>query len=181
MRHLFSRCARLFASSFLVICSAGATSVEQLSFEELIDHSNLIVSGQVTRAWADWDSEHKFIWTHYEVAVSATHKGTPGSTVVISEAGGVVGDRGMSIAGTISYQPGEKILVFLTRVPNGYLRTTGWSQGKYTVDDKGTLHAASSLRPGTSIAALEGMSAAELHTRVANRLRQQQQTAAGTR
>src|ERR1700691_491955 len=103
MRYSFSPWTRLCASSLLLICGAGATSVAQLSFEELIDHSNLIVSGQVTRTWADWDSEHKFIWTHYEVAVSATHKGTPGATAVVSEPGGVVGDRRMTIAGTIAY------------------------------------------------------------------------------
>ena len=173
---------RLFLSGVLVACAAQATSVAQLSFEELIDHSELFVSGQDTRSWADWDAEHKFIWTHHEVAVSASHKGTPGSTVVISELGGVVGDRGMTVAGTVGYQAGEKVLVFLTRVPNGYLRTTGWGQGKYTVDEKNRLHASASLRAvelvqgtvaGTSISSLDGMSTAELHTRVAARLRSQ--------
>ncbi len=119
---------------------AGATSVIQLSFEELVDHSESIVSGQVTRSWADWDSEHKFIWTHYEVAVSAVHKGAPGATVVVSELGGAVDGQAMTVAGTVTYQPGENVLIFLTRVPNGYLRTTGWGQGKYTVDGKGILH-----------------------------------------
>ena len=31
-------------------------------------------------------------------------------------------------------------MVFLERMPNGYLRTTGWSQGRYTVDPKGLVH-----------------------------------------
>jgi hypothetical protein len=176
----------------LLTCVAGATSVPQLSFEELIDHSDLIVSGQVTRSWAEWDSEHKFIWTHYEVAVSAAHKGTPGATAVVSEVGGIVGDRGMSVAGTVGYQTGEKVLVFLTRVPNGYLRTTGWGQGKYTVDEKNILHASASLRSieivqgkgtatGTPIRTLEGMSSAELHNRIAARLRSQQPAQGSTR
>lgn len=192
MRYPFRRWAGLLTSSLLLTCVAGATSVPQLSFEELIDHSDLIVSGQVTRSWAEWDSEHKFIWTHYEVAVSAAHKGTPGATAVVSEVGGIVGDRGMSVAGTVGYQTGEKVLVFLTRVPNGYLRTTGWGQGKYTVDEKNILHASASLRSieivqgkgtatGTPIRTLEGMSSAELHNRIAARLRSQQPAQGSTR
>jgi hypothetical protein len=169
MRYPSSGWARLGASSLLLVCVAGATSVIQLSFEELVDHSEAIVSGQVTRSWAAWDSEHKFIWTHYEVAVSAVHKGKPSATVIVSEGGGAVGDRVMTIAGTVTYQVGENVLVFLTRVPNGYLRTTGWGQGKYTVDSNGVLHGGASLRAGTSIASLEGMSAAQLHALVAAR------------
>jgi hypothetical protein len=169
MRFSISRWARLWAFSLLLVCAAGATSVIPLSFDELVDGSESIVSGEVTRSWADWDAEHKFIWTHYEVAVSAVHKGKPGTTVVVSEVGGVVGDRAMTVAGTVAYQAGEKVMIFLTRVPNGYLRTTGWSQGKYGVDDKGTLRAGSSLRAGTSIASLEGMSTAEVHALVAAR------------
>src|SRR5271165_4774246 len=128
MQSPFARWARLFASGLLLICGAGATSVPQFSFEELVDHSNFIVSGQVIRAWTDWDSEHKVIWTHYEVSVSATHKGSPASSAVVSEAGGAVGGLRMTIAGTVTYQPGEQVLMFLTRMPNGYLRTTGWGQ-----------------------------------------------------
>jgi hypothetical protein len=169
MRYPSSRWARLFASSLLLVCVAGATSVIQLSFEELVDHSESIVSGQVTRSWADWDSEHKFIWTHYEVAVSAVHKGSPGATVVVSELGGAVDGQAMTVAGTVTYEAGEKVLIFLTRVPNGYLRTTGWGQGKYTIDGKGVLHGGASLRAGISIASLEGMSAAQVHALVAAR------------
>lgn len=162
--------------------TASAASIKPVSFEELIDHSDLIVSGQVTRSWSDWDSEHKFIWTNYEVAVSGSLKGSAGANVVISEPGGVVGTHAMSVEGTVGYQTGENVLVFLTRVPNGYLRTTGWSQGKYIVDGKSKLHGAS-LRAelaegagsasGTSIGTLEGMSAAELKSRVAARVRSQ--------
>src|SRR5580700_2249544 len=138
-----SACSLLVA--LLFACNVSATSVPSLTFEELTDRSELIVSGQVTRSWADWDSEHKFIWTHYELSVSNAQKGTPGLTVELAEPGGVVGIQGMAIAGAVVYQPGDHVLVFLQRMPNGYLRTTGWSQGKYTVDSTGRLHAAGSI------------------------------------
>ena len=126
---------------FLVGAPAVATSVPGLTFEELTDRSQLIVAGRVTRSWSDWDSEHKIIWTHNELSVASSQKGVAGASVLVSEPGGVVGDRAMAIAGSVAYRPGDQVLVFLERMPNGYLRTTGWGQGKYLVDKAGTVHA----------------------------------------
>jgi hypothetical protein len=177
-----SACSLLVA--LLFACNVSATSVPSLTFEELTDRSELIVSGQVTRSWADWDSEHKFIWTHYELSVSNAQKGTPGLTVELAEPGGVVGIQGMAIAGAVVYQPGDHVLVFLQRMPNGYLRTTGWSQGKYTVDNTGRLHAETSLRgldvvsaqkgaaAATPVRTLDGMTVAELRSRISARLQE---------
>jgi hypothetical protein len=185
------RYALCYISIFLLITlTAGATSVPGLSFEELTDHSELIVSGQITRSWSDWDSEHKVIWTHHELGVSTSQKGAPGATVIVSEPGGVVGDRAMAIAGTVAYRPGDQVTIFLQRMPNGYLRTTGWGQGKYTLDKTGILHTDSAVRgieivsvdrsvgKGTPLRSLEGMSLAELRVRVAARITAQRQGSA---
>jgi hypothetical protein len=174
--------------AWLLASNAGATTVPSLSFEEMTDRSELVVSGQVARSWTDWDSEHKYIWTHYELTVSATHKGTAAATLILSEPGGVVGIEGLAVAGAVGYLPGERVLVFLERMPNGYLRTTGWSQGKYDVDAAGRLHPESTLGgvelvnlPGkpavaTPLRILNGMSVAELHGRIAARLKSQGRT-----
>jgi hypothetical protein len=171
--------------TLIVAARLGATSVPGLSFEDLTDRSELVISGQVTRSWSDWDSEHKYIWTHHEVRVTGTYKGAAGSTVVLSEPGGVVGDRGMAIAGAVAYAAGEQVAVFLQRMPNGYLRTTGWAQGKFTVSASGLLRGAPSagvelVRPGsgpagTSLRSLEGISLNTLRTRVAARVAAQGQ------
>jgi hypothetical protein len=160
--------------------------VPSQTFEELTDHSEMVVGGQITRSWSAWDSEHKFIWTHYELRVSSTQKGRPGAAVEFSEPGGEVGDRGMSVAGSVEYRPGDQVAVFLQRMPNGYLRTTGWGQGKYIVDKTGHLHAELSQRgteivqanqavkskpaAGTSLRTLDGISIGELGRRVAARV-----------
>lgn len=177
--------AYCFPLALLIAGNAAATSVPKLSFEELTDRSEMIVSGDVTRSWAEWDSEHKYIWTHYELSVSGVQKGAPGATVVLSEPGGEVGLQGMAIAGAVVYRPGDRVLVFLQRMPNGYLRTTGWSQGKYLVDGTGRLHAETSLRgpevitaqkaaaAPASLRSLDGMAVTELGVRIAARLRMQ--------
>jgi hypothetical protein len=181
-------------AALLIVFPLGATSVPSLTFEELTDHSEMIVAGQITRSWADWDSERKFIWTHYELSVSSVQKGKPAGSVVLSEPGGVVGIQGMTIAGAVTYQPGGKVLVFLQRMPNGYLRTTGWSQGKYNVDQAGRIHAEASLRglevvsvqkgsapgqltaAGTSLRSIDGITIGELEARIAARLKMQGRT-----
>jgi len=185
MQNRICRWPAIPAIVVLWVSTAFATSVPRLSFEELTDHSDLIVSGQIVRSSAGWDSEHKFIWTHYDLAVSGTLKGAPGATVVVSEPGGVVGLQGMAIPGAVVYQPGDRVLVFLQRMPNGYLRTTGWSQGKYLVDSTGRLHAETSLRglevasaqksavAATPLRSLDGMNVTELSGRIAARLQLQ--------
>lgn len=164
---------------FLWLSIANATSVPSLSFEELTSQSELIVSGQIARSWTDWDSEHKYIWTHYELGVSSALKGNPGATVVISEPGGVVGLQAMSVAGAPVYQTGEQVVVFLQRVPNGYLRTTGWSQGKFATDKAGLLHGQGAggaelvdtkgPQRATPLRSLNGMSVAQLRAMIAAR------------
>ena len=184
----FIRSVRILAFGAVVALAAFATSVPRMSFEELTDRSEVVVSGEVTRTWSEWDSAHKFIWTHHELAVSGTQKGKAAATVVVSEPGGIVGGLGMSIAGSVVYQNGDKVVAFLERMQNGLLRTTGWGQGKYRVDG-GRLHADESLRGveivdgksavlGSSLGSLEGMTVNELSIRVAARVRTQRQEGA---
>ena len=114
----------------LGVFACGATIVPRLSLEEMVARSETIVSGQVTRIWTAWDSRHRFIWTHSEILVSNVTKGSRSERIVVSEPGGVVDGFGMQIAGTPGYMPGEQVMVFLERMPNGYLRTARHGSGK---------------------------------------------------
>jgi len=182
-----SRVAIIATAGLLLLQAASATQIARLSFEQLVDTSDLIFSGRVIRSWAAWDEHHKYIWTHYEVSVQSAQKGAPGPTVEMAEPGGALDGVVIGIAGTVVYTPGENVFVFLQRMPNGYLRTTGWGQGRYLVDAKGRIHADSVLRgleivdariPAsasapirTPLTTLEGMSLSELGLRIAARAR----------
>jgi hypothetical protein len=181
MRSGIHRWSTAFTCAFALLSTTSATSVARLSFEELTDQSELVVSGQIDRSWAEWDAEHKYIWTRYELGVSGALKGKPGSTVILSEPGGTVGLLGQTIAGTVAYSSGETVLVFLKRMPNGYWRTTGWSQGKFTIDKAGMVHPTAPAggleivgtkgrAPATALRALDGISVAQLRGLVAARL-----------
>lgn len=117
----------------LACVAAHSALVPRLSFEELTDQSDLVASGYINRSWVAWDASHKYLWTHYELDVTSLHKGTAGRVVEFAEPGGTADGIAMEIAGSVIYVPGENVFVFLQKMPNGYLRTTGWAQGKYSL------------------------------------------------
>jgi hypothetical protein len=163
---------------FLITCAANATMVTRLSLDEMTNRSEMIVSGQITDSWAAWDSDHKYIWTHYTVAIDSAVKGTSARTVEIAEPGGVVGIVGMSVGGATGYTKGEHVMIFLERMPNGYLRTAGLGQGKYAIDAQGRLHGITlkdvELSDGKSAGAgtqsLNGLTLAEAAARITSRV-----------
>ncbi len=130
---LFSFALILFLGGSLL----DATLVPRMSVEQMVDDSELIVHGTVLRSWSGWDRARQFIWTHYELQVSDTMKGLPSVKLVVSEPGGIVGETGMQIAGAPRYEVGEEVVLFLNRTPIGYLRSSGWGQGKFGVRSLG--------------------------------------------
>jgi hypothetical protein len=122
------------ALSLALANSLWGTQVPRMSLEEVVDASESIVQGTVVRTWADWDQDHKYIWTHYEIQVVDRLKGAAAATVVVSEPGGVVGETALQVAGTPQYEVGEQVVLFAEKTPLGYLRTCGWGQGKFRVE-----------------------------------------------
>jgi hypothetical protein len=171
MKRFSSLAALAMVGSF----ACGATSVPRLSLEEMVVHSEMIVSGRVIRTWATWDSQHQFIWTHNEILVEDVVKGRHSDKVVVSEPGGVVDGIGMQIAGSPRYALGERVMVFLERMPNSYLRTTGMGQGKLSISRDGSVHltqtgadlvGTGSGTRGTALQTVDATAASEVRRRV---------------
>ncbi len=127
------RCSFWIAWLAVAALTLGATTVEELSFDEVVARSAAIVHGKVVGSRTSWDPERVAIWTHYDIQVRAALKGGPGSILTISEPGGEVDGKHMQIAGAPRYQIGEEVVVFAAETPIGYLRTCGWGQGKFQV------------------------------------------------
>jgi len=124
---------RLLAFLLLLPALCWGTLVPRMNFEEMADASEFVIHGTVSRNWSDWDAARQFIWTHYEIQITDTLKGPAFNQIVISEPGGVVGEMGMSIAGSPAYGVGEEVVLFVARTATGLLRTCGWGQGRFRV------------------------------------------------
>ena len=167
---------RFFALVAGILAAAYAAVVPRITAEELAAQSEQIVHGEVVRSWAGWDSEHKYIWTHYEIAVAEMVRGPRAASVTVSEPGGSLDGVNMRTSGTLPFAVGEDAVLFLYRTPIGYWRTVGGPQGKFTVNAQGRVRAeshgvayaepAGGMRPGTPLAGFEGVSAGDFLARV---------------
>jgi hypothetical protein len=174
VRFLTSK-APAIAALVCIAIPCAATLIKEVTFEDLVASSTQIVSGHVTRSWTSWGSEHKLIWTRYEVAVDDVIAGEPASTVVMSEPGGVLDGQGMRVESAVRYTIGEHVVLFLQQYPGGDKRTVGWSQGKFTVDESNRVHSSagagylpnhlSGTPNGTRIGSLDGITYRELSQR----------------
>jgi hypothetical protein len=134
----------------------------------------MIVQARVERAWTAWDTRHKFIWTHYQLAPIEFLKGQATPKLVVSETGGTLDGRSMEIQGTPRYHEGEELILFLYRTPIGYLRTVGYGQGRYDIAgdrikvDRSSIELAQSPHStgGTDLRTLNALSTAEFKRRV---------------
>ncbi len=123
----------------LFVVTASAAVSPRLSFDQMVDRSPVIIEARVVGSRTAWDPAHKYIWTHYELQVTDTIRGSSAVTVV-SEPGGSLDGVNQAFSGSLGYSPGEHVFLFLFRTPLGYWRTTGGSQGKVMVGEDGRIH-----------------------------------------
>jgi hypothetical protein len=114
--------------------SAQASVVEKLGLPELVSRSEYVVLAQVESAEAR--RAGKYIVTDVTLRVTKSLKGSaqPGTTLVATHLGGVVGGVGLSVHGAPHFETGKSAVVFLRRASNGDLHVTGVSQGLMPVE-----------------------------------------------
>ena len=122
---------RVVSIACLAALNLGAATVPRLDLKELAQGSAVTVHGRILRQWCAWDPEHRFIWTHSQVAVHEVFKGGPYATITISEPGGTLDGLSMQVSGAVRFANGEEVVVFLHDTPLRYWRVYGWNQGKY--------------------------------------------------
>ena len=123
----------VIAAWLVLSLPSGATLVPRMTVEQMMESSDAVIHGTIARTWSAWDSSHEFIWTHYELHLTESMLGDRLDKVVISEPGGTVGNESMEIVGAPRYRIGEEVVLLTARTPIGYLRTSGWGQGRFDV------------------------------------------------
>jgi hypothetical protein len=118
----------------LLALPAGATSLLYRDVPALTRDADAIVVGRVAKSESRWTADHRRIVTEVTVEVSESLKGAPGSTVLVRQPGGQIGDIGQRVDGMASFAKGEEVLVFLQRRPDNSFFLAGMAQGKYRVE-----------------------------------------------
>ena len=117
----------------LLSLAASATTMLRADLPELAQTSDTIVHGTVRRVESRWSGDGRRIVTDVEIQVTEALKGQAGSTVLVTQPGGRVGDIGQRVSGLASFTPGEEVVVFLERKGTQAFRLSGMAQGKYQV------------------------------------------------
>jgi hypothetical protein len=123
----------LLAGLLLLGLPAAATTMLRLDVPELAQSSDTVVHGTVRRVESRWSGDRRRIITDVEIQVTESLKGQPGSTVLVIQPGGKMGDIGQIVHGTASFTPGEEVVVFLERRGASAFQLSGMAQGKYQV------------------------------------------------
>ncbi len=119
--------------ALLCALPAGATSLLRAEVPELTRKADAVVRGTVRRVESRWSADGRRIVTDVEIQVAETLKGAPGSTVLVTQPGGRVGDIGQRVSGLASFAPGEEVVVVLQRRGKAAFSVRGMAQGKFQV------------------------------------------------
>ncbi|MCP3105430.1 hypothetical protein LZ198_41875 [Myxococcus sp. K15C18031901] len=111
---------------------AAATTQLRVELAQLSKDADAVVHGVVRRTQSRWSGDGLRIVTDVEIEVSESLKGQPGGTVVVTQAGGQVGDIGQVVHGLASFSQGEEVVVFLRKRGKAF-GLAGQAQGKYQV------------------------------------------------
>lgn len=113
--------------------SAQASRAPKWTDAQLVELSEVILTGRVERVTSGWDNGA--IYTYVTLGVSNVLKGwIPESRVVLKQLGGTVDDLGFFVGGQARFTVGETALVFLeVRPRDETLYTTALWQGKWNV------------------------------------------------
>jgi PKD repeat protein len=110
--------------------TASATTIVLPNDDQLIRKSPVIVEGIVISSTSVIRGEG--IWTETKLAVDRTLKGNAAGELTIREVGGEIDGRITKVFGSPVYEPGERVMAFLTPTPRGDYQTLDLFVGKFS-------------------------------------------------
>lgn len=111
-----------------------ATTVEKLTFDQVVERADSVVVAKVTGKSSAWDA-HRRIWTTVTFNVEEVISGNPdGRTITRKFLGGEVNGLTMKVGEMPVFNVGEKVVLFSYDKQGLYCPLVGWNQGKYIVE-----------------------------------------------
>ena len=106
-----------FSVLLLLICSLSFSQHEllkELTLEDQVQGSEVIVEGQVIEKKSYWDKGRKNIYTLHTIAVSTSYKGDANPYLYVVSLGGVVGVKALIVKPSLNVST-NSAGVFLTK------------------------------------------------------------------
>ena len=107
------------------------STLQQLSLDDMIRLSTVIVRGKTQQTVSTY--RNSIIYTHYQVQVSETLKGTAANQLDIVVPGGAANQMQQIFAGAPTLAPGQDYVLFLWTSKSGLTQIIGLSQGLFVV------------------------------------------------
>ena len=111
-------------------CIQGST-LQQLTLDDMIRKSTLIVRGQVQPAYSA--TRGPVIYTHYRVQISEVMKGSAPSVLDIAVPGGTSNGRTQTFSGVPTLTANQDYVLYLWTSKSGLTQVIGLSQGLFSV------------------------------------------------
>jgi len=127
----------LALAALLILASpARSTTVEQLSFERLVERAAVVFHGACTDVRAEWDGTGRRIQTRVTFAPAAVLKGQAGERLELVLPGGQRDGLTQVVHGMPRFAVGEEVVVLATAPHrrSGVAIPVGLGQGVYRVD-----------------------------------------------
>src|ERR1051326_3498927 len=129
-----SKLMRAVAISVFLACvgmPAGATILQQLTFEQMAQKSTLIVRAKVTSSSGVVRGGDVFTIYRFET-LETLKSSRPASELAV--AGGIAGGIRQVVAGSPVLRAGQEYVLFLWAAPSGLAQLVGMSQGLFTIE-----------------------------------------------
>jgi hypothetical protein len=114
---------------------AQATTVIPPSFDELVDHAQVIFQGTVTDTQSQWAGEgaSRRIVTYVTFKVDEAIKGEPGATYTLRMLGGTVDGQTMEVTDSPKFKVGDRDIVFVENNGSQFIPLVGIMHGRFRV------------------------------------------------
>ena len=132
-------CSRLLISlcSMLGLLAPGsATTLQQLTIDDMIQKSTAIVRARVTGSHSAYRGAS--IYTYFQIQVLETWKSSGPAATEVAIPGGVANGIRQSVAGAPALKTGEDYVLFLWAGPSGLPQVIGLSQGVFKLSEGGS-------------------------------------------
>ena len=112
---------------------AHATSMVELSMDQLIDASEEIVKGTIVATWTERDHQTQMLWMHAQIEIEESFRGDEKETLIIEQPGGHWGSTDLVVEGVARFSEGETGYFFIEYLSSDRYVPVGMFQGKFNI------------------------------------------------